>query len=192
MGDPRRLRNSFSKPKRLWDEDRIARDTELKKEYGLKNSSEIWKADEELRKYRREARRLLSVGEEERVVDAKKIISKLNKLGIMKKGDIDDILSLSVKDVLERRLQTIVYRKGLAKTPLQARQLVTHGFIAVKGKRINIPSYLVSAEEENYISYAKPIDLSAGEMKAESKQAGEAKVEPAKAEPAKKEEAQGG
>jgi len=192
MGDPRRLRNSFSKPKRLWDEDRIARDTELKKEYGLKNSSEIWKADEELRKYRREARRLLSVGEEERVVDAKKIISKLNKLGIMKKGDIDDILSLSVKDVLERRLQTIVYRKGLAKTPLQARQLVTHGFIAVKGKRINIPSYLVSAEEENYISYAKPIDLSAGEMKAESKQAGEAKAEPAKAEPAKKEEAQGG
>jgi len=192
MGDPRRLRNSFSKPKRLWDEDRIARDTELKKEYGLKNSSEIWKADEELRKYRREARRLLSLGEEERVVDAKKIISKLNKLGIMKKGDIDDILSLSVKDILERRLQTIVYRKGLAKTPLQARQLVTHGFIAVKGKRINIPSYLVSAEEENYISYAKPIDLSAGEMKAESKQAGEAKAEPAKAEPAKKEEAQGG
>ena len=192
MGDPRRLRNSFSKPKRLWDKDRIARDTELKKEYGLKNSSEIWKADEELRKYRREARRLLSVGEEERVVDAKKIISKLNKLGIMKKGDIDDILSLSVKDVLERRLQTIVYRKGLAKTPLQARQLVTHGFIAVKGKRINIPSYLVSAEEENYISYAKPIDLSAGEMKAESKQAGESKAEPAKAEPAKKEEAQGG
>lgn len=182
MGDPRRLRNSFSKPKRLWDEDRIARDTELKKEYGLKNSSEIWKADEELRKYRREARRLLSLSEDERVVDAEKIIRKLNKLGIMKKGDIDDILSLSVKDILERRLQTIVYRKGLAKTPLQARQLVTHGFIAIKGKRVNIPSYLVSAEEENYISYAKPIDLSTGEMKAET----------TKAQPAKSEEAQEG
>ncbi|MEM3422597.1 MAG: 30S ribosomal protein S4 [Candidatus Bilamarchaeaceae archaeon] len=169
MGDPRRLRNKFSKPKRLWDEDRIKRDTQLKKEYGLKNSSEIWKADEELRKYRREARRLLSLGEEERLADAKKILTKLSRLGIMKGGTIDDILSLSVRDILERRLQTIVYRKGLAKSPKQARQLITHGFISVNGRKVNVPSYLVLAKEEDTIKYTKPIDLSAGEFKEEKK-----------------------
>ncbi|MEM4719929.1 MAG: 30S ribosomal protein S4 [Candidatus Bilamarchaeaceae archaeon] len=169
MGDPRRLRNKFSKPKRLWDEDRIKRDTQLKKEYGLKNSSEIWKADEELRKYRREARRLLSLGEEERLADAKKILTKLSRLGIMKGGTIDDILSLSVRDILERRLQTIVYRKGLAKSPKQASQLITHGFISVNGRKVNVPSYLVLAKEEDTIKYTKPIDLSAGEFKEEKK-----------------------
>ncbi len=167
MGDPRRLRNKFSRPKKLWEEDRISRDTELKNVYGLKNSSEIWRAEEELRKYRREARRLLSLSEEERAADARKILTKLAKLGIMKKGDLDDVLSLSVRDVLERRLQTMVYRKGLAKTIRQARQLVTHGFIMVGGQKINIPSYPVSAKEENELAYAKQIDLSAGEMKGE-------------------------
>jgi small subunit ribosomal protein S4 len=178
MGYPRRLRNKFSRPKRLWDEERIAIDSELKRTYGLKNSSEVWRAEEELRKYRREARRLLSLSEEERVADAKKILTKLARLGVMKKGDIEDVLSLSVRDILERRLQTMVYRKGLAKTIKQARQLVTHGFIAVSGKRINSPGYFVSVKEESDITYSKPIDLSAGEMKGDEGKAVKESVAP--------------
>ncbi len=182
MGDPRRLRNSFPRPKKLWGEERIARDSELKSVYGLKNSGEIWRAEEELRKYRREARRLLSLSEDERAEDAKKILTKLALLGIMKKGGIDDVLSLSVRDILERRLQTIVYRKGLAKTIRQARQLVTHGFIRVGEQKINIPSYIVSAREENEITYAKQIDLSAGEMKGEGAKDAEERAKPQNSE----------
>jgi len=65
MGDPRRLRNKFERPKKLWDVDRIKHDKTLKVEYGLKNMSELWRSTAELKKYRREARRLLSLTEEE-------------------------------------------------------------------------------------------------------------------------------
>jgi len=167
MGDPRRLRNKYTRPKRLWDEDRITHDKELKTEFGLKNSGEVWKAADELRKYRREARRLLSLTEEGRAGDSEKIITKLARTGIMKEGSVEDILGLSVRTVLERRLQTIVMRKGLARSMKQSRQLITHGFISVKGKKITIPSYLVYADEEAGIGYAKEIDLAAGEISGE-------------------------
>jgi small subunit ribosomal protein S4 len=165
MGDPRKLRNKIERPKRLWDADRISHDKMLRMEYGLKNSSEVWNAAAELKKYRREARRLLALGGEERERDENKILTKLARLGIMTGGKIEDVLSLEVKDVLERRLQTRVTRKGLARTMKQARQLITHGFISVGGKRVTVPSYLVGVEEEKSIIYTKPIDLSAGMSK---------------------------
>ena len=162
MGDPRKLRNKSERPKRLWDKDRITHDKALRTEYGLKNSGEIWMSAAKLKKYRREARRLLSLSGEEREKDANKILTKLAKLGIMKKGILDDILSLEVKDVLERRLQTIVVRKGLARTMRQARQLITHGFVGVNGMKVSVPSYMVIVAEESGIAYLKPFDINAG------------------------------
>ena len=50
--------------------------------------------------------------------------------------------------LLERRIDNVVYRLGLAQTRRQARQLVTHGHIRVNGKRLDIPSALVRAEDE--------------------------------------------
>jgi small subunit ribosomal protein S4 len=47
--------------------------------------------------------------------------------------------------LLERRLDNIIYRLGLAKTRFQARQTVSHGHVTVNGKRVNIPSYQVKA-----------------------------------------------
>ena len=63
------------------------------------------------------------------------------------------ILSLKVQAALERRLQTLVHRKGLARSPKQARQLITHGHIAIAGRRVTIPGYHVTRIEENAISY---------------------------------------
>ncbi|MEM4235601.1 MAG: 30S ribosomal protein S4, partial [Candidatus Anstonellaceae archaeon] len=90
--------------------------------------------------------------------------------GIAKKSmKLEDILGLSVRDFLERRLQTLVVRKGLARTQKQARQLIVHGFIAVNGRRVTIPSYFVTAMEEPTIEYYKPIDISSsGSQKVES------------------------
>jgi len=161
MGDPPKLRNKYERPRRLWDSERIAHDGAVKKEYGLKNMRELWIADSALRRSRREARRLLSVSESERKNDEKKIITKLVKLGVLKEGSaLDDILGLKVRDLLERRLQTLVMRKGLAKTVMQSRQLITHGFITVEGRRIHAPGYLVKTSEEPTLGYSKPIDLS--------------------------------
>lgn len=158
MGDPRKLRNKYARPKKLWDVERLAEEKNLRTEYGLKNMRELWRVTAGLKKYRREARRLLSVTEEERRDDAKKVLAKLARLGVMKDGAVlDDVLSLGVKDLLERRLQTLVLRKGLARTVQQARQLITHGFISVNGSRVTRPGYIVSLDEE--VAYARPIDI---------------------------------
>ena len=178
MGDPRRLRNKFERPKKLWDVDRIKHDKTLKVEYGLKNMSELWRSTAELKKYRREARRLLSLTEEERRSDAEKILQKLARLGVMKKGSvIDDVLSLEVKVILDRRLQTLVMRKGLARTMRQARQLITHGFIGIGERSITRPGYMVNLEEDAEIAYTKPIDIT---VRPEEKAEEEAKPEEAK------------
>lgn len=182
MGDPRRLRNKYERPKKLWDVDRITEDKALRLGYGLRNMRELWMATAELKKYRREARRLNSVPEEERREDVKKILSKLARLGILKEGaSLDDVLSLEAKDVLERRLQTLVVRKGLARSMPQSRQLITHGFISVGGKRVSKPSYIVSLEEEATLSHSKPIDIS---VKSEPDAAPAAKAEEPKKETA--------
>ncbi|GHV54993.1 30S ribosomal protein S4 [Spirochaetia bacterium] len=50
--------------------------------------------------------------------------------------------------LLERRLDNVVYRLRFASSRSQARQVVLHGHITVNGKRVNVPSYLVKAEDE--------------------------------------------
>jgi small subunit ribosomal protein S4 len=146
----------------------VVRDKGLKTEYGLKSMKELWKADSILRKVRREARRLLSISEEDRKADERKLLSSLVNKGMLKSGSkVDDILGLNVRVVLERRLQTLVVRKGLARTFSQARQLIVHGFVSVAGKKVTVPSYLVVNNEENEIAYAKQIDLSITNIKSD-------------------------
>ncbi len=186
MGDPRRIKNKYSRPMILWDKERIKTDKGLKKEYGLKNTRELWIAQSELRKIRREARRLLSLSEEERKKDVEKIIKKLLRLGIISEQiNLEDILTLSVRDILERRLQTRVVKKGLARTIKQARQLITHGFIAINGKRITSPGYLVTATDDPKIEYYKYIDTSPPKPKV-VEEAKEEKEEEKKADEEKK------
>lgn len=66
---------------------------------------------------------------------------------------LEDVLALSMEDVLERRLQTRVYKKSLSNSLKHARQLIVHGHIAVDNRRVTIPSYIVSVEEERKIDY---------------------------------------
>jgi len=54
--------------------------------------------------------------------------------------------------MLERRLDNTVQRTGLASSRAQARQLVLHGHVRVNGRKVNIPSYLVSVGEEITLS----------------------------------------
>ncbi|HOP09531.1 MAG TPA: 30S ribosomal protein S4, partial [Candidatus Methanofastidiosa archaeon] len=76
------------------------------------------------------------------------------RLSILKDDDdLDAVLALNIQDVLDRRLQSLVIRKGMAKTSNQARQMITHGHVMVNGKRVTAPSFLVRKEEEETITF---------------------------------------
>ncbi|MDY7080819.1 MAG: 30S ribosomal protein S4, partial [Halobacteria archaeon] len=78
---------------------------ELVDEYGLKNKRELWDAQSELRRYRREARRLLGESEEEEHIrnEKEELLESLRRYGILREeSGLDDILSLDVTDILER------------------------------------------------------------------------------------------
>lgn len=92
----------------------------------------------------------------------KQLLDRLHRLGILHEtAALDDVLDMSIEDILERRLQTLVFRRGLAKSVYQARQLITHGHVSIGGKRVSSPSYLVLRNEEPKISYAPASPLSA-------------------------------
>lgn len=57
--------------------------------------------------------------------------------------------------LLELRLDNVVYRLGFASSRAQGRQLVSHGFFAVNGKRVNIPSFQVSAGDQISVAESK-------------------------------------
>jgi small subunit ribosomal protein S4 len=81
---------------------------------------------------------------------------------IQTKGNSGTILLQS----LEMRLDNVVYRLGLAKTIMQARQFVNHGHVQVNGQKVDIPSYSVSIGDK--ITVKKKItDSDAGKVRAE-------------------------
>jgi small subunit ribosomal protein S4 len=160
----------------LWEAGRLEDDHRLLKEYGLKNQRELWRMETILRKIRREARRLLAArgagieGRAERLLGrAKRFL--INKAQVT----LDDILALSTRDILERRLETLVVRKGMAKTLGQSRQAIVHGHIAVSGNKTTSPSRLIAfSEETDILWYSKPIryEGAGGELAKEEKPEG--------------------
>ena len=177
MGAPRRNRKKYEKPKDMWDNERINADGALVKEYGLKSMKELWMVQTEVSRIRRNAREFLS-GTAGSAQQEGNMIGRLEKFGITKpNATLDDLLDLNEKSLLDRRLQSVVARKGLARTMAQSRQLIVHGFIAIGGKRINRPSYLVSLAEEKALGYYKPIMLAPVKGPAEAVAASEAPAE---------------
>ncbi|BAA80740.2 30S ribosomal protein S4P [Aeropyrum pernix K1] len=156
MGDPRKPRKKWEGPKHPWIKERLERERELMGRYGLRNKKELWKAETLARRFRHRARSLLGLPPEVRREASRVLVESLYRMGLIDNPnvDIDEVLGINAEKVLERRLQTIVYKKGLAKTIYQARQLVVHGHIAIAGRRVTSPGYLVSREEEKLIDYA--------------------------------------
>lgn len=155
MGDPRKHRRKYSKPRHPWEKERIEAEIELKKEYGLKNKKEIWRLESKLKHFASQAKSLIAAHGEKAENDKKALVQKLIKLGLLNPdATLDDILTLKMSDLLERRLQTQLLRRGMAKSVKQARQFIVHGHITVSGKKITVPSYLVSIDEESSIKFA--------------------------------------
>ncbi len=157
MGDPKFSRKTYDTPSHPWQGERIKAEVEVVRAFGLKNKTEVWKAETILRNLRKQSRDLqarLRSGDKQAQVEADALLNKCGRLGYLPVGsNLNDILSLKDEDVLSRRLQTIVFEKGLASTIRQARQMITHGHIFMNGHRVTVPGYLVSRAEESSIEY---------------------------------------
>jgi small subunit ribosomal protein S4 len=152
VGDPKRPRKSFSRPKNPWRSEQLAQELYLVGTYGLRNKRELWKTQGELSNIRKQARHLLAASVDVRAKDGKKLLDSLSRRGLLSEGvTLDDVLNLSVEDFLGRRLQTLIYKKGAAVSPLQARQLIVHGHIKIGNRIIDIPGYHVTAVEEGML-----------------------------------------
>jgi small subunit ribosomal protein S4 len=155
MGDPKRQRRKFNTPRFPWRKDILDEELKLLGTFGLRNKHELWRHETQLSKFRGIARSLIGKPAEERMKMENELLTRLKKLGVLQETAVlDDVLDLSLEDLLERRLQTMVFRKGLAKTVHQARQLVTHGHITLNSRRVTIPGYIVTREDEKTLAYA--------------------------------------
>ena len=147
----------YETPNHPFQGERIAEEGDLVSRYGLSNKEELWRAQSELRDYRREARRLLgeAQGDAEAAGEAgSEFMARLKRIGVLDDEEtLDDVLSLDVTDILERRLQTVAYRNGLGNTPEQARQFIVHGHVTVDGARVGSPSYKVEVAQEDRIEF---------------------------------------
>ena len=150
MGDPKFSRKTYDTPSHPWQGERIKAEVEVVRAFGLKNKTEVWKAETILRNLRKQSRDLqarLRTGDAQAKIEADALLAKCGRLGYLPVGsNLNDILALKDEDVLSRRLQTIVYEKGLASTIKQARQMITHGHIFMNGHRVTVPGYLPSPD----------------------------------------------
>ncbi|NIR87698.1 30S ribosomal protein S4 [Candidatus Bathyarchaeota archaeon] len=179
MGDPKKQRKKYETPKFPWQTDVLQEELKLLGQYGLRNKRELWRHKTMLSRFRGIARSLLGMSSEERKRQEKQLLGRLVRLGILpKKAALDNVFDLALENVLERRLQTLVFRKGLANSTYQARQLITHGHVAIEGRRVSSPSYLVMKEEEAKIAYAPASPLSTPDHPLRESLAGGAEMKP--------------
>lgn len=148
----KRPHKEYSKPKRPFDKARIEEEAVIRKEYGLKNKKEIWKADAKIKKMREKAKKLITASDEEQQA----LFDRLKKLGL-NVDSVADVLGLDKTDYLNRRLQTVVCVKGLASTPKTARQMIAHQRVLVNGSVVNSPSYIVPVQYEDKITIKEKI-----------------------------------
>ena len=158
MGQPKFPKKKYETPNHPWQGERIKEEHELRKKFGLKNKTEIWKAQSVLRSIRGQARGLISRGrnadDTQAHAEAKLLLQRLNREGyVQAEAGLNEVLGMDVERILNRRLQSQVYLKGMARTPKQARQFVSHGLVQIGDRRVTVPSYIVRREEEDQITF---------------------------------------
>lgn len=154
MGDPKKLKKKYATPAHPWIRANIEEGKVLRKEFGLSKNKEILIASSFLKKYKDIAKKLIADKTAQGEKEKKQMMDKLQKYGFLSAGaGLDDVLGIQLKDVLERRLQSIVFRKGFARTMKQARQFIVHRHVAVGVKEITSPSYMLTVEEESKLAF---------------------------------------
>jgi len=186
MGDPRKHRKKYETPRHPWEKDRIEAERELFKEYGLANKKEIYRMNSKLKSLFAQAKKLVAQSSDQSDKETKLLLARLAKLGLLSsEAQLPDVLTLNIRDIMDRRLQTMVLKKMLASSPKQARQFITHKHITVSGKIVTAPSYMVSLHDEATIGFTDKSALSEPDHPERVAASDKNKEEPLKKEEAK-------
>ncbi|XP_066030945.1 small ribosomal subunit protein uS4 [Chamaea fasciata] len=140
-------RKTYVTPRRPFEKSRLDQELKLIGEYGLRNKREVWRVKFTLAKIRKAARELLTLDEKDpkRLFEGNALLRRLVRIGVLDEGKmkLDYILGLKIEDFLERRLQTQVFKLGLAKSIHHARVLIRQRHIrwvpAPGMKRLPLP-----------------------------------------------------
>ena len=155
MGDPKYPRKVWRKPKRPLNYELKMDELQTLGTFGLRTKRDLWTAHTELSRVRQQARSLLALTQKVRDEKEPILLKSLSRIGLIStEATLDDVLNLKPTDLLARRLQTIVSNKLGFKTPYQARQAVIHGHIMVGDRKVDIPSYTVTVEEEDTVHFS--------------------------------------
>ena len=162
MGEPKFSRPRTHTPTHPWKQARIDEEHDLKERFGLKKVGgmrEIWREKSSLRRHRNQAMKLIGrvdSSEGHYAKEREQLLSSLTRKGLLQTGaDIGDVLEINVEHMLSRRLQSVVYYKGLAPSMRAARILIVHGHICVGEQRMTVPGYHVLKEEEDSLQYSQ-------------------------------------
>eukprot|EP00239_Pterosperma_sp_CCMP1384_P010250 CAMPEP_0197865210 /NCGR_PEP_ID=MMETSP1438-20131217/43531_1 /TAXON_ID=1461541 /ORGANISM="Pterosperma sp., Strain CCMP1384" /LENGTH=192 /DNA_ID=CAMNT_0043483635 /DNA_START=761 /DNA_END=1339 /DNA_ORIENTATION=+ len=161
MPSPTYYRNygkTFKRPRRPFEKERLDVELKLVGEYGLRNKRELLRVQFALSKIRKAARILLTLDEKDnkRLFEGDAIMRRMTRYGLLDEtqNKLDYVLALTASDFLERRLQTQVFKLGLAKSIHHSRVLIKQGHIRVGKQIVNVPSFLVRLESQKHIDFA--------------------------------------
>lgn len=155
MGHPKLKKKTYSGPTHPWQKERIEEEKVLLADFGLKNKEEVWKVSSLLRKYQKQAKRLITSSTPQAAIEKSQLLGKLSSYGLVgEAAKLEDVLTITTRDILSRRLQTMLHKNNMAKSIRQARQFIVHEHVLVGKRKITSPSYIVSKQEETLISFA--------------------------------------
>lgn len=119
---------TYTTPRRPFEKERLNQELKIIGEYGLRNKREVWRVKYTLAKIRKAARELLTLEEKDpkRLFEGNALLRRLVRIGVLDENrmKLDYVLGLRIEDFLERRLQTQVFKLGLAKSIHHARVLI--------------------------------------------------------------------
>ena len=161
MGDPKFARSKTQTPTHPWKQARIDEEHALKEKYGLKKvggMKEIWREKSSLRRHRNQAMKLIGrvdTSEGHFAREKTDLVNSLCRQGLLVDGaSIDDVLQINVEHMLSRRLQSVVYYKGLAPSMRAARNMIVHGHISIGEQKMTVPGYHIRKIEEEELNYS--------------------------------------
>lgn len=154
----RNYNKTFNKPRRPFEKERLDAELKMVGEFGLRNKRELWRVQAALSKMRKAARTLLTLDEKDtkRLFEGQALMRRMYKYGLLEEGEdqLDYVLALLPANFLERRLQTLVFKLGLAKSIHHARVLIRQRHIRVGKQIVNVPSFLVRVDSQKHIDFA--------------------------------------
>mmetsp|Transcript_10780 Transcript_10780/g.16119 ORF Transcript_10780/g.16119 Transcript_10780/m.16119 type:complete len:193 (-) Transcript_10780:29-607(-) len=166
---PKSYRNNTSTsktPRRPFEKERIDNELMLVGQYGLRNKREVWRVQLTLAKIRKAARELLTLEENDqrRIFEGNALLRRMVRMGLLNENEkkLDFVLGLTLQKFMERRLQTMVFKKNMARSIHHARVLIKQGHIRVGKQIVSVPSFMVRVESEKYIEFSPYSSLSGG------------------------------